>query len=177
MKKIKSNNRSVQKVAMKNSTKIILYSIAGIVLLAIIVLMVIEGSAGQITVRNDSDIKLEYVKTYFIDSEEMISDEEMLFEDIESSVSLKLPLEKIDLSYRQANLEVRFKLEGHDEMFVDAGYFNEIFDGKINISFQNIMNENKLLLKIKASAGVLPSPHMICNEEHVINLDEDYVEE
>lgn len=177
MKKTKSNNKKQEKAPMKDSTKIFLYSLAGLVLLLVVILMVIESKSSKIMVQNDSDIKLEYVKAYFVDMEGPISDDVMLFENLESGDKSELPLEKIDLVYRQANLEVRFKFEGHDEMFVDAGYFNEVFSGRINIDFEETDDDGKLLLKIKAKTGVLPSPHIRCDEEHVVNLAEGYIEE
>jgi hypothetical protein len=176
MKKIKSNNKQKQKAPMKSGTKITLYSIAGIILLAIIALVAIEGTPGRITVKNTSDVKLEYVHAYFRDSEDTFSEDIMSFDNLEKGDKSELPLERINLLYTQANLEVRFKFEGYDEMFVDAGYFNDIFSGKIYISFENTDND-KVLLKIKASAGLLPSPHIICDEEHIINLAEGYIEE
>ena len=100
----------------------------------------------------------------------------MLFEGLNKGDSSQIPMKKIDLSYLQANLEVRFKFAGQDELFVDAGYFNEIFKGRIDIEFKEI-DDNKILMKIKAKNGVLPSPNLLCNEEHVINLAEGYVEE
>ena len=69
---------------------------------------------------------------------------------------------------------MRFKFEGQDEL-VDAGYFNDIFDG-VTISFKDI-DEESVLLKLKASSGLVPSPQISCNEEHIINLKEGIVEE
>lgn len=175
MKKIKAKKKP-QKAPMKNSTKIILYSTAGIILLAVIILMSIESTAGKITVRNNSDIKLEYVKAYFVGSEGSLTEDEMLFENLEKGETSELLLDKIDLAYREANLEVRFKFEGYDELFVDSGYFNDVFKGKISVRFDNT-HDDKVLLKIKASTGVIPSPQISCNEEHIVNLAEGYVEE
>ncbi len=177
MKKIKSVNKPQQKAPIKGSTKIVLYSLAGIALLLAVILILIESRSSKIIIRNDSDIKLEYVKAYYVDMEGSVSDDKMLFENLEGGDFAELALEKINLSYHEANLEVRFKLDGQDEMFVDAGYFNEIFKGRINIDFKETDEDGKLLLKIKATNGVLPSPLTRCNEEHIINLSEGYVEE
>ncbi len=177
MKKIKTNNKkSQQKAPMKNSTKILLYSLAGVLLLIIIVLVMFESKSGRITIRNDSDYTLEYVKAFYVDAEGAVNDDVMLFENLQKGDKSEILLEKIDLSYLEANLEVRFKFEGYDELFVDAGYFNDIFNGRISLSFSNT-EEDKVLLKIKASPGVLPSPQIRCDEEHVVNLAEGYVEE
>lgn len=177
VRKIKADNKKKeQKAPMSKNTKISLYVLAGIALLVVVLLIVLEIRDSKITVRNDSDIKLEYVKAYFVDMEGRIFKEEMLFENIDKGDSSELLLDKINLLYREANLEIRFKLEGHDELFVDSGYFNDYFDGRISIDFKNA-DDNKLLLKIKASVGLVPTPNIRCDEEHFINLTEGYVEE
>ena len=177
VRKIKADNKKKeQKAPMSKNTKISLYVLAGIALLVVVLLIVLEIRDSKITVRNDSDIKLEYVKAYFVDMEGRIFKEEMLFENIDKGDSSELLLDKINLLYREANLEIRFKLEGHDELFVDSGYFNDYFDGRISIDFKNA-DDNKLLLKIKASVGLVPTPNIRCDEEHLINLTEGYVEE
>ena len=175
MKKVKTVKKQ-EKAPMKDSTKIILYSLAGVALLLVVVLMVLESRSSKIMIKNASKVKLEYVKAYFVDMEGRVSEDEMEFENLDSGDSAELPLEKIDLAHRQANLEVRFKFEGYDEMFEDVGYFNEPFNGRININFEDTDNDN-ILLKVKATVGILPSPHTKCNEEHVVNLAEGYVEE
>lgn len=177
MKKIKSNNKKQEKAPMKVSTKIFLYSLAGIILLTVVVLMAIESRPSKIMIDNDTDINLEYVKAYFVDMYGRVTEEDMLFENIEAGDKSVLPLEKIDLYNREANLEVRFKFEDHDEMFVDAGYFNDAFNGRISIDFMDMVNDDKLLLKIKASIGLLPSPHISCDEEHIVNLELNEIEE
>lgn len=175
MKKIKSKNKP-QRAPMKDSTKIFLYSLAGIILLLTIVLVAIENLSTGFTVNNASSTKLEYVRAYFVDTEGPVNEDKFLFENINGGEKNKKPIEKIDLSYRYANLEIRFKLEGQEELFVDAGYFNEVFDGRILVQFEDMDNGN-ILLKVKAKAGVIPSPHIDCDEEHIINLTTGEVEE
>jgi len=175
MSKKKSKSKHT-KTEMKKSTKAVLYLAAVVAILATIILIIAENTEKRIMVRNSSDIKLEYVKAYFVDSEGPVSDDEMVFENLSKGEKSKLLLDKIDLAYRQANLEIRFKFEGYDELFVDAGYFNDIFKGSISVDFENL-NEGKVLLKVKANIGVLPSPNISCDEEHVVNLAEGYVEE
>lgn len=176
MKKVKTNNKKQQKAPMKNSTKAIIYGLVGIALVAAIIFIIIESATGM-TVTNKSSKKIEYVEAYFIDMEGPVTEEVMLFENLESGDKSSISIDKIDLKYREANLEVRFKVEGLDEeLFVDAGYFNDDFDGKISVSFSDT-EDDKVLLKVKASAGILPSPLIRCNEEHIINLAEGYVEE
>lgn len=174
MKKKKEKNKQ-QKAPMNKNTKTLIFALAGLIALAVIILIIVESFSGRIIIKNETDIKLEYVKAYFVDMEGPFT-QEILFEDLEKGDTAEFELEKIDFSYREANLEVRFKFEDYDEMFVDSGYFNEDFNGKILINFTDI-DEDKVLLKVKASGGILPSPNIICNEEHVVNLEEGYVEE
>lgn len=170
MRKINSNNKNTkQKAPMKDSTKIALYAIAGVILLVIIVLMAIEGKAANIKVNNKTDRKLEYVKAYFVDAEDRVTEEDMIFESLDAGKKIKQNIEKIDLTYREANLEVRFKFEDSKELFVDAGYFNEIFSGSITIDFEDI-DDDRILLKVKASSGVISSPNISCDEEYTFNL-------
>lgn len=177
MKKIKSKNKPQVKAPMKDSTKILLYSIAGIALLIIIILVAFENRSSKIVVRNNSGLKLEYVKAYFVDMEGPVSEDEMVFDNLSSGESTELALEKVNLAYREANLEIRFKFEGHDELFEDVGYFNEEFDGRLYIDFEDTDEDGKVLLKAKASTGVISSPYIDLNEEHIVNLTEGYVEE
>lgn len=176
MRKIKSKNKQEQKTPMSKNTRILLIALGGVILLGIIILMIVEASMGKITVKNKSNNKLEYVKAYFVDAEGMVGEETMYFENINKGEKIADELNKINLSYLEANLEVRFKFEGQDELFVDAGYFNDIFDGNVTISFKDI-DEESVLLKVKASSGLVPSPQISCNEEHIINLKEGIVEE
>ena len=48
----------------------------------------------------------------------------LVVENIEADESHSSP-GSVDLLGREANLEVKFKYEGYDEIFTDAGYFND----------------------------------------------------
>lgn len=176
MKRIKTNTKPQPKLPMSKNTKIFLYALGGVILLAMIILIMIESASSSITVKYDTEKKLEYVEAYFVDDEGQLTENTMMFEDLNRGKKSVITLNAIDLSELEANLEVRFKFEGEDELFVDAGYFNDEFDGKISISFDD-MDDGKILLKVKASAGVIPSPQIRCDEEHIVNLEEGIVEE
>lgn len=174
MKKPESK-KGQQKASMNKSTKTLLLALAGVAFLVLVIIIIFENLSPRITVKNISGKKLEYVKAYFVDAEDTFSDTYLL-ENIDINGKGQVELDKVDCSYREANLEVRFKFEGQDEMFVDAGYFNDVFKGNISVSFDEA-SDNKILLKVKASGGILPSPNIICDEEFIINLEEGYVEE
>ncbi|CRZ34306.1 hypothetical protein DFR55_10178 [Herbinix hemicellulosilytica] len=169
----KKSNKKQMKAPMNKNTKILIYALAGILILCTIVLIAIENAPNRITVENKTDKKLEYVKAYFVDEEGPFTDP-IQFDMIEQDSSNSFGLERQDFSYREANLEIRFKFEGYDELFVDAGYFNDIFKGKITISFTD-EGEN-VLLHVKASNGILPNRNIDCNEEYLVNLEEGYVD-
>ncbi|HPU62928.1 MAG TPA: hypothetical protein PK304_02120, partial [Mobilitalea sp.] len=161
------------KAPMNKNTKILIYALAGIFILCMIVLIAIESVPNRITVKNKTDKKLEYVKAYFVDEEGPFTDP-IQFDMIEHDSTYAFGLERQDLTHREANLEIRFKFEGYDELFVDAGYFNDIFNGKITISFTD--EGDNVLLHVKASNGILPNPNIDCNEEYLVNLQEGYVD-
>lgn len=171
-------NRSDHKVSktqknnfLKKNYKYILIGLAGIAALITIFFVIFESSRKKIVIDNDTDRKLEYVRAYFREAEGQVG-EEVLFEDITAGGRSTDRLNQIDLSYLQANLRVRFKFEGmEDDLFVDAGYFNDIFNGKVTVRF--IQTEEELIeMEVKASNGILPSPSIRCNETYIIENDE-----
>ncbi|NLL72438.1 MAG: hypothetical protein GX237_02815 [Clostridiales bacterium] len=176
MKKIKELNTD-KKVPMNKNTKILLYVLGGIFAVIAIIAVLIESASSQIIIRNNTDYKLKSVSTYFQDYNDIIGDK-MVFEDIEKGQTVKKELDKMDFSYREATLRVAFEFEGQNEelvMFVDAGYFNDDFNGKVKIDFSDTEDGN-VLLKVKASGGILPTPNIICDEEYTFSLDEGEIE-
>lgn len=174
MKKIKTQVKQ-EKVPMSNKTKIFLYVLGAVLAIAFIVMILIENSGSRIRIRNKSELKLESVTTYFHNDEGDMYNE-IKFEDIEREKSVKNDLDKMNFSENQATLRVSFKFEGQEEkFFVDAGYFNDQFNGKVNIDFSDTEDGN-ILLKVKASGGILPSPNIRCNDEYIFNLVEGEIE-
>lgn len=176
MKKIKGNKKE-KKAPMNPNTKILLYVLVAIVALVTIILILVEGSSSKIVINNKTDLRIESLNAYFQDSEDMLY-EEFAFEDIKKGSVVKKDLDKMDFSYSQATLRVAFEFEGQKEdvsMFVDAGYFNDSFNGKITIDFSDTEDGN-ILLKVKASSGVIPNPNIICDEEYIFNLEEGEIE-
>lgn len=173
MDKRKTNTKNT-KAPMNKRNRIIIYVLAGIIFLLTVFLIAIENVPNCIVIKNNTNKKLEYVKAYFVDAEGQFTDTYQA-EDLTGGSSEEIDLEKMDFSYREANLEIRFKFEGYDELFVDAGYFNEIFDGKITISFTE--EDGNILLHVKAAGGILPNPNLSCDEEYTVNLEEGYVDD
>jgi hypothetical protein len=163
MKKIKPANTHHKSVLMDSTKKGLLFGISGVIVLIILVLIIIENQNGRLKIKNNTDLKLEYVKTYFVDSEGPLQDP-FIFENVESDAKLVKPLEKMYLYDKGANLEIRFKFENYeDEYLVDSGYFNDNFDGNVNITFTKV-EDGLVKLKVKASNGLLASNRIRCNE-------------
>ncbi|NLJ96989.1 MAG: hypothetical protein GX321_07515 [Clostridiales bacterium] len=174
MKKIKTQPKQ-EKEPMNKNTKILIYVLTGILALAVIIMILVENSGSYIKINNKTDLKLQSVTTYFQDDEGEVYNEH-IFEDLEGGNLIKQDFDKVNFSYNQATLRVSFIFEGQEQnFFVDAGYFIGQFKGKVNIDFSNTEDGN-ILLKVKASGGILPTPNISCDEEYVFDLIEGELE-
>lgn len=176
MKKIKAQEKLKQeKKPMNNKTKILLYVLGGIIGIAFIVMILVENSGSRIRVTNNSELKLESLTAFFQDGEgEMYN--KSIFEEIKEGKSVKKDLDKMEFLYNPATLRVSFMFEGQEsEFFVDAGYFIGQFKGKVNVEFSDTEDGN-ILLKVKASAGIIPSINIRCDEEYIFDLQEGELE-
>ena len=137
--------------------------------------MFMEIGESKIVVKNDTDLKLEYVSAYYVYAEGPINDG-VKFENIEAKKTASIPLDEINLLYTESNLELLIKFENYDEILVDSGYFNDVFKGKINVDFEQI-NDKEVKLKVKANNGFLSSKLIQCDEEYTIDLSTGLVSE
>ncbi len=154
-------------------------TIAGVAVLAVLliigILIYMESTDNKIVIRNKSDLKLEYVKAFYVGPEEAYN-EGINVTELTPGKTVSLPQETINLFGAEANLEIRFKFDGYEELFVDAGYFNDIFSGKTTINFTP-SDEGKIKLTVKAKNGVFTSNQINCDEYYTINLAEGYIED
>lgn len=168
MKKVK-NTEAEKKEPMGLKKKILIFSAIGVVAVVFAVLMIIESIAGKIKVTNNTDLKLEYLKAYFVDAEGMMDTAyEYMYTNVEPNSTQEQTTKEIDLLGVEANFEIRFKFEGYEYTYLsDAGIFNEKFDGNIKITFDQV-EEGTILMKVKAKNGLLPSRLITCDEEYEI---------
>lgn len=143
--------------------------IAAVVILAAIFLIVQEGSYGKLTVKNNTGLDLEFLKTSFVGDEGTV-DKGLQTGRIAAGEKLTVALEPAELEFTESNLEIAFKLAGLDEMFTDVGYFNQRFTGNINISFNKTKDPDIITIKIKAANGLFQSSTVNCDEEFEIDL-------
>ncbi|MDD3174802.1 MAG: hypothetical protein PHF63_14305 [Herbinix sp.] len=147
---------------------------SAVILLLIILFMFIESGDGKLVIKNKSDLNLEYVKAKFVYSDGDVNTG-IETESINADKTFTLPMDPIDLYGYNANYELRLKFENYDELLVDAGIFNDVFEGDIEVDFEKTEDPNIIKLKIKASNGLLPSKLIDCNEEYKINLSDGQV--
>lgn len=171
MRKIKKSGKKIENVAVSQKRPIMIISIAAVALLIMVILMIIESGDGKLKITNKTDVNIEYVQAYFVGSEGRISDS-FNFENLEAGKSNVVPSGEYKLLGEEANLEVRFKFEGSDEVFVDAGYFNDTFKGNIIIDFSNTQEDNIVELHVKADNGFLTSKLVVCDEKYMIDIVE-----
>lgn len=177
MRRIKSQKKKQEEVKFfDKKSNIIKTAVVGLALLIIIfILMLLESGEGKTTVKNDTDLKLEYVKAYFVDAEGAL-DEGLSFSSIDAGSTVSNITGNHYLYGQGANLEVRFKFEGHEELFVDAGIFNDNFSEDIKIAFKQL-NQDDIKLTVKAKSGIFTSNLINCDEEYTVKLSEGYVAE
>lgn len=170
-----SKQKKVNKKTIKKEHKILILSIGIILFILIALAIVVESVASNLTIKNNTDLKLEYLRYYFVGEEGPVMDP-VEYKNINSQKILKEDAPVINLMGREANLEIRFKFENYDSMFVDAGYFNDEFKGSIDILFEQ-KDSNNIDFIVKASNGLLPSKRIQCNDKYNINLKEGYIED
>ncbi|HWT73298.1 MAG TPA: hypothetical protein VN258_01045, partial [Mobilitalea sp.] len=129
----------------------------------------------KLVIKNNTNLKLEYVKTNFINADDSINNSKTA-NNIDSHKTSTLTQKTIDLTGTNANLEVRFKFEGKDELFTDAGIFNDKLNGNVKITFTQ-KDDNTINLTVKASNGLLTSNSIDCNEHYTINLKNGVISE
>lgn len=154
-------------------------TIAGVAVLAVLliisILIYMESTDNKIVIRNNSNLKLEYVKAFYVGPEEAYN-EGIQATELMPGKTESFPQETMNFLGAEANLEVRFKFEGYEELFVDAGYFNDIFSGRATINFTHL-EDGKIKLAVKAKNGVITSNMIVCDEDYTINLAEGYIED
>lgn len=176
MKRIKKAEVKKQRFFESKRNIVIVCIVAALAVVLIALLMLLEGNKEQVTIKNKTDLKLEYLQAYFVGEEGPVS-EGLSVENMEAGQSTTLHQEAVNLLFTGSNLEIVFKFENYDELIVDAGIFNDKFTGNIKIDFEKTDDPEILKLKVKANNGILPSPTIDCDEEFEINLREGFIPE
>jgi hypothetical protein len=150
--------------------------ITAAILIIIIVIMVIEsGVKSQMTVSNNTDMNLEYVKVKYILYDEDLTNS-IQTDKIDANKSLTMNIIPANLlGVDGANFRVTFKFEGQNEIYADAGSFSDKFQGKMKIKFSKTEDPNLLKMTVKADTGLFSSELIDCNEVFTVDLSKGIV--
>ncbi len=149
---------------------------AGVIVLIVAVLMLVEIFNGKLIIKNNTDLNLEYVNSSFVTSyEDADAIELKKVDDINANKKYVTEYDEVNLKYTDSNLDIRFKFENHDELFVDAGLFNDKLTGNVTITFKQTKDPNIVKLMVKARNGLLPSNTINCNDEFTIDLNKNEI--
>lgn len=151
-------------------------AVAAVIILAIIIFMFLEiSNHGKMIIENNSGINLEYINTCFVGTEGSLTPT-INIKSINTGNTQTIAIDPVDLSYKKANLEVKFKLaDNPTEFLTDVGFFNDDFTGNINISLTKTDDPNLIKLTIKAKNGLFQSQLINCDESAMVNLSEGLV--
>lgn len=140
-----------------------------VLLLLIAVLMLLEADKGQLIIKNNTDLNLEYVNAKYVYTEGDVT-APLEIGSIKANDTYKAAIDSINLSGYSANYEIHFKFENYDEMFVDAGLFNAEFIGNMKVNFKKTDDPNILKMTVNAGNGLFNTNEIICDEKYNINL-------
>lgn len=143
---------------------------AALIIILIAVLMFIETvNQGNLYVKNDTEMKLEYVKTKYISGEYDLT-QYITTKSISANKDLSMKTEPVDFTQYKANYNIVFKFEGHEELTIDAGDFSNKFSGDMKIVFDKTDDDKILKMTVKAKTGLLASKLIQCDEEYTVDL-------
>ena len=165
---------------MSKKAKIITFSVIGVILACVIVLVAIEGFSGRkYTIKNNTDKNITNIRLVLELAEEETELQELYDGPLNagSKVSGSFKTEDFDLDAGDIGIYLTF--EGGETMFLFDGYFEGRFDGKINMEFYQ--EEGTYRLKSTASSGLFGSTENTGLDESVIVFsdaldDWDYID-
>lgn len=139
--------------------------IGGILLISFIV-MIIEGiGKNDLTIENNTDRNLEYVKLHFASMDTDFDSDVFFDQAINANETIKDKTPKLDLYGTDARLYVVFKFEGEEEQTIDNGSFMHNFAGKTLIEF-NEENEGTVTLDVSIKEGLFGNSNNNECDEH-----------
>lgn len=168
----KENGKGFGSHFFDTKEKIIGVCAAGIVLLGIIiVLLFVESSYDKLVIKNNTDIDLENLSMSFVNEEDTLTTP-IVTGEVKANSTFTKQLDDFKLIFSNANLELRFNFDGHDNLLTDVGTFIDNFNGKISVTFTKTDDPNVIGMKVKASNGIFQTNTIDCNEEFTINISE-----
>lgn len=176
VRKVKKEKRAPRKNFFDSKEKIIGFSIAAavlVILIAVVMLLDLKDE-GRLIIKNDTDLKLEYVSAKYVSAETDLT-QPVKTDSIDANKTFSMKVDPLEFIGYNANYNISLKFKDHDELSVDAGLFNTRFTGDIKIVFSKTKDPNKLKMTVKAKKGLIPSGKISCDDEYTVDFKEGAV--
>ena len=165
---------------MSKKAKIITFSVIGVILVCVIVLVAIEGFSGRkYTIKNNTDKNITNIRLVLELAEEETELQELYDGPLNAGSKVSGSFKTEDFDLDAGDLGIYLTFEGGETMFLFDGYFEGRFDGKINMEFYQ--EEGTYRLKSTASTGLFGNTETTGLDESVIVFsdaldDWDYID-
>ena len=165
---------------MSKKAKIITFSVIGVILACVIILVAIEGFSGRkYTIKNNTDKNITNIRLVLELAEEETELQELYDGPLNAGSKVSGSFKTEDFDLDAGDLGIYLTFEGGETMFLFDGYFEGRFDGKINMEFYQ--EEGTYRLKSTASSGLFGSTENTGLDESVIVFsdaldDWDYID-
>ena len=157
---------------MSKKTKIIVLSVVAVLLVAILVMVAIEGFSGcRYSIKNNSDKNITSLRVVFEAAEEEYEYADMYNGALEAGKSVSGSFKPVEFDEDGGDLGIYIKFEGSEEMFCFDGYFEGRFDGRVNMEFY--VEDGVVNLKSTAVTGLFGSSESTSLDESVIVFNDD----
>lgn len=157
---------------MSKKTKIIVLSIVAVLLVAILVMVAIEGFSGcRYSIKNNTDKNITSLRVVFEAAEEEYEYADMYNGALEAGKSVSGSFKPVEFDEDGGDLGIYIKFEGSEEMFCFDGYFEGRFDGRVNMEFY--VEDGVVNLKSTAVTGLFGSSENTSLDESVIVFNDD----
>lgn len=157
---------------MSKKTKIIVFSVVAVLLVAILVMVAIEGFSGcRYSIKNNTDKNITSLRVVFEAAEEEYEYADMYNGALEAGKSVSGSFKPVEFDEDGGDLGIYIKFEGSEEMFCFDGYFEGRFDGRVNMEFY--VEDGVVNLKSTAVTGLFGSSENTSLDESVIVFNDD----
>ncbi|MBR4540773.1 MAG: hypothetical protein IKO54_01205 [Lachnospiraceae bacterium] len=157
---------------MSKKTKIIVLSVVAVLLVAILVMVAIEGFFGcRYSIKNNTDKNITSLRVVFEAAEEEYEYADMYNGALEAGKSVSGSFKPVEFDEDGGDLGIYIKFEGSEEMFCFDGYFEGRFDGRVNMEFY--VEDGVVNLKSTAVTGLFGSSENTSLDESVIVFNDD----
>lgn len=164
-----------QETVVTKTNKYVAIAIIGIVAVLMCAWIIIENvGGGKFNIVNSTSYNIKSIEATFVNDDWSVSDT-LTFKNLGSNSKETKKFDEFNLNNMEANLELKINFEGYEPIVLQAGYFNELFTGNIDIKLKEIEDGNVHIF-LKAKNGVFSASVNGCDEDYIIYVKEGYTE-